>query len=70
MVDGPKDATLHKKIEEAWQHGKIVSAVCHGPAALLGPKIDGKPLVDGKEVRMCSRISLIKVGKTTASLWY
>ena len=64
MIDGPTDTTLHKKIEEAWKHGKIVASVCHGPAALLGPKIDGKSLVDGKEVR-----SLANIGSSTTDGW-
>ena len=28
----------------------MVGAVCHGPAALVSVEIDGKPLVEGKQV--------------------
>lgn len=37
-------------IAKFWQAGKVVSAVCHGPVALAGVQVDGKPLVAGKKV--------------------
>ena len=35
---------------EFWEAGKVVSAVCHGPAGLLEVKIGGEYLVKGKDV--------------------
>lgn len=32
--------------------GKVVAAVCHGPAALTEAKLDGEYLVKGKNVRV------------------
>ena len=34
--------------------GKLVSAVCHGPAAFTEAELDGQPLVKGKKVTMMS----------------
>ena len=50
LQDFPNNPALSEKIEAAWKQGKIMSAVCHGPAAFVGPRINDKPLVDGKEV--------------------
>jgi len=37
--------------EEFWKDGKVVSAICHGPAALVNVKDQaGKPIVQGREV--------------------
>ena len=33
-----------------WEAGKVVSAVCHGPAGLLEVKVSGEHLVKGKDV--------------------
>lgn len=33
-----------------WEAGKVVSAVCHGPAGLLEVKVGGEHLVNGKDV--------------------
>ena len=33
-----------------WEAGKVVSAVCHGPAGLLEVKVGGEYLVKGKDV--------------------
>ena len=49
-----------------WQPaGKVVAAVCHGPAGLVdavGP--DGKPIVSGKKVAGFSNTEEEAVGKT------
>jgi len=51
MFDLAKDETSHKLINEFWAHNKIVSAVCHGPAALAYVKLpSGKYLLEGQEV--------------------
>ena len=34
--------------------GKLVSAVCHGPAAFTEAKLDGQPIVKGKKVGQMS----------------
>ena len=51
MMDGPKDPHLRKAVETAAKQGKVISAVCHGPAGLVSAELDGKPVVRGKKVR-------------------
>merc|ERR1719235_2745094 len=42
---------LEKLAADIYEDGGIVSGVCHGPAALVGIKLnDGKSLVEGKKV--------------------
>jgi putative intracellular protease/amidase len=51
MWDMPENATLARVVGSLFDAGKIVSAVCHGPAGLVSAKRrDGRPLVDGKRV--------------------
>lgn len=51
MVDIVKDPDVKSAVLRAWNGGKIVSAVCHGPAALLGVTLDdGTPLVQGRRL--------------------
>ena len=50
VFDGPGNKAVADLIAKFWQAGKIVSAVCHGPIALAGVQVDGKPLVSGKKV--------------------
>jgi putative intracellular protease/amidase len=51
MVDIAKDPDVKYAVERAWNGGKIVAAVCHGPAAFLGAKLeDGTPLVSGRKL--------------------
>lgn len=51
MFDLATDAQSHKLIAEFYESGKVVSAVCHGPAALANVKLsDGSYLVSGAEV--------------------
>lgn len=51
MVDIAKDPDVKRAVIRAWNGGKIVSAVCHGPAAFLGVTLDdGTPLVKGRKL--------------------
>ncbi|WP_342114258.1 type 1 glutamine amidotransferase domain-containing protein [Pseudoduganella sp. OTU4001] len=51
MVDITGNAHIQNAVARAWDGGKIVSAVCHGPAALLGVVLaDGSPLVRGRNL--------------------
>ena len=51
MYDMPDNTSVGKVLSDAWAQGKIVSAVCHGPGALLGAKdANGEPLVREKRV--------------------
>lgn len=46
MYDMPENADVAAVLTSAWNRGLIVSAVCHGPAALLGAKnSSGGPLL-------------------------
>ena len=51
MWDFPDSAAVHKAIREIDAAGGIVSAVCHGPAALVNARrADGSLLVAGKRL--------------------
>ena len=51
MWDFADSAAIDKVTREIYERGGIVSAVCHGPAALVNVKLsDGKFLVDGKKL--------------------
>lgn len=51
MFDLATDATSIALIKTFYESGKIVAAVCHGPAALVNVKLsDDSWLVDGKEL--------------------
>ncbi len=49
MFDLPDNPDLQRLLREFHEAGKIISAVCHGPAGLVGATLaDGAPLVKGK----------------------
>ena len=51
MFDLPENADLIRLLGEFDRDGKVVAAVCHGPAALINArKANGEPLVAGKTV--------------------
>jgi putative intracellular protease/amidase len=51
MVDIASDPDVKRAVARAWDAGKIVAAVCHGPAALLGVTLaDGTPLLRGRKL--------------------
>ncbi len=51
MWDLARDPALAAMLAGAHDRGRIVAAVCHGPAALVGARLaDGRPLVAGRRV--------------------
>lgn len=51
MFDFPDNPDLAQLIEAFDREGKLIAAVCHGPAAFAGPKAaDGTPLVAGRKI--------------------
>lgn len=51
MWDFPDNKELAAITKKIYNNGGVVSAVCHGPAALVNVKLDnGKHLVDGKKI--------------------
>jgi putative intracellular protease/amidase len=51
MVDIATDPDVKKAVIRAWNGGKVVAAVCHGPVAFLGVTLeDGTPLVRGRKL--------------------
>ena len=51
MWDFPDNAAAQQAIREIYEAGGIVSAVCHGPAALVNARLSGgQLLVSGKNV--------------------
>lgn len=63
MYDLATDPTSHKLINEFYAANKIVSAVCHGPAALIGVKLpSGEFLISGSKVTGFSNTEETTVG--------
>jgi len=51
MWDLPASTDLAGLLSRAWAQGKVLGAVCHGPAGLVNVKdVDGRPLVAGRHV--------------------
>ncbi|CAD6558123.1 Protein/nucleic acid deglycase HchA [Paraburkholderia kirstenboschensis] len=51
MWDFADSQAVQKVIREIWEAGGVVSAVCHGPAALVNATLsDGSYLIAGKKV--------------------
>ena len=51
MFDFPVSLALASALSRAWQAGRVVAAVCHGPAGLVGAlDSDGKRVVAGRRV--------------------
>jgi putative intracellular protease/amidase len=50
MWDFSTAESISSAIATHYKAGGLIGAVCHGPAALVGVEIDGKPLVEGKRV--------------------
>lgn len=51
MFDFRSNAVLQQLVADSWQQGAVVSAVCHGPAGLLGVTLpDGTSLLSGRKV--------------------
>jgi len=51
MFDFPDNKHIKTTIRDMWQQGKVVAAVCHGPAALIDVRLDsGDLLVKGREL--------------------
>jgi putative intracellular protease/amidase len=65
MWDFHNSSDLNDVAAEIYENGGIVSAVCHGPAALVNIKLtNGKYLVDGKEVATFTNAEEKEVGLT------
>ncbi|GAB3930944.1 type 1 glutamine amidotransferase domain-containing protein [Mucilaginibacter myungsuensis] len=51
VVDMPDDPIVQKILADMYDQGGVVSAVCHGPVALINVKLsDGSYLINGKHV--------------------
>ncbi|WP_114394303.1 type 1 glutamine amidotransferase domain-containing protein [Oleisolibacter albus] len=51
MWDLPESTTLARLLGRQFDAGRVVAAVCHGPAGLVSARrADGKPIVDGRRV--------------------
>jgi putative intracellular protease/amidase len=63
MVDLPKDKFIADNLGRFFDEGKIVSAVCHGPAGLVTAKTSqGKSIVSGRAVTSFTDSEEIAVG--------
>ena len=51
MYDFPNNTSIQNIVKDFYQSGKVVGAVCHGPAALVNVTLDnGTPLLQNKSV--------------------
>lgn len=65
MWDFPHDSAVNAIGRAVYERGGVVSAVCHGPAALVGITLsDGVPLVSGKRVAAFTNVEEAAVDLT------
>jgi putative intracellular protease/amidase len=67
MFDFPVSTALASALSRAWRAGRVVAAVCHGPAGLVGAvDSDGRPVVAGRRVSAFTNAEEEAVGLTKA----
>lgn len=67
MFDFPESTSLASAVSRAWTAGRVVAAVCHGPAGLVGAvDSDRRPLVEGRRVSAFTNAEEEAVGLTKA----
>lgn len=67
MWDLPSSQPLADLLAETYESGRVVAAVCHGPAGLVNVKLsNGDPLVKGREVSAFTNSEEAAVGLTDA----
>lgn len=67
MYDLVNDTTSQSLIASFYESSKVVSAVCHGPAALLNVKLsDGTYLLDGQKITSFSNTEEDQMGLSSA----
>lgn len=68
MFDFPENKDIQALVLNHYQSGKVIGAVCHGPAALVNVTLDnGRPLIENKNVSGFTNneeLLLIKDAKT------
>lgn len=65
MWDLPVSTALAGLLGRAFDQGKVIGAVCHGPAGLVAARrADGRPIVDGKRVNSFTDAEEAAVGLT------
>lgn len=65
MWDAANDETLARIVGTMFDRGKVVGAVCHGPAGLVKAKRqDGRPIVEGRRVSSFTNTEEEAVGLT------
>lgn len=64
MWDFPDNEDINRITAEIYDHGGIVAAVCHGPAALTGVRLsDGSLLIEGKDINSFTDAEEREAGK-------
>ncbi|KAK7701110.1 hypothetical protein SLS64_010442 [Diaporthe eres] len=66
MFDLVDDEDSQQLIAEFYNAGKTVASVCHGPIVLVNVTIDGKPLLQGRQVTGFSNEEEDIIGLTSA----
>lgn len=65
MWDLPTSTALAELLGRAFDLGKVIGAVCHGPAGLVAARrADGRPIVEGKRVNSFTDAEEAAVGLT------
>ncbi len=63
MWDFPDNPALQELITDAYEGGKAIAAICHGPAAFVNLEKDGRPLVQGYKINSFTDEEEKAVGK-------
>jgi putative intracellular protease/amidase len=65
MFDFPKSKDMHRILRGFVEQDKVIAAMCHGPASLVGVTLsDGTPLVSGKTITSFTNEEETEVGFT------
>ncbi len=62
MFDFPDNEQLAQCAAKIYEAGGVIGSVCHGAAGLLDISIDGRPLLDGREVSAFTNEEEVAIG--------
>lgn len=68
-IDLPHDPHLQALVEQVYNRGDVIGAVCHGPAGLINVENDGRPFLQGRRLTAFTNAETALFGSKDGKGW-